>query len=167
MTSRTIEGRVWVVGDSVNTDAMYPGYAMKLSPQEAARHVFYELRPGWTDVVAPGDLVVAGANFGVGSSRPVASLFQLLGVQALLADEFNSLFHRNCVNFGLPALAVPGVRTMFSDGDVARVDIRTGSVENVTTGKQLQGGGLPDMVLEILDAGGLFPMLQRDGYAPA
>jgi 3-isopropylmalate/(R)-2-methylmalate dehydratase small subunit len=167
VTTRVVEGRVWVVGESVNTDAMYPGYAMKLSPQEAARHVFYELRPGWTDEVQPGDLVVAGANFGVGSSRPVASLFQLLGVRALIADEYNSLFHRNCVNFGLPALAVPAVRGMFSDGDIARVDIETGSVENVSTQGRLQGRGLPKLVPEILDAGGLFPMLQRDGYAPA
>ena len=162
-----IEGRVWVVGDSVNTDAMYPGYAMKLSAQEAAKHVFYELRPGWTDEVQPGDLVVAGGNFGVGSSRPVASLFQILGVRALLADEFNSLFHRNCVNFGLAALAVPGVHDLFSDGDVARVDIAAGTVENLSSGRGIEGPGLPQMVLEILDAGGLFPMLQRDGYVPA
>ncbi|HZP14899.1 MAG TPA: 3-isopropylmalate dehydratase [Nocardioides sp.] len=163
----TYEGRVWVVGDSVDTDAMYPGYAMKMQQPEAAKHVFYELRPGWTDEVQPGDLVVAGRNFGVGSSRPVASLFQILGVAGLLAEEFNSLFQRNCINVGLPALTVAGVHELFSDGDVARMDIASGVVENTTTGASIQGAGLPDMVLEILDAGGLFPMLRRDGYVPA
>jgi 3-isopropylmalate/(R)-2-methylmalate dehydratase small subunit len=98
-----IEGRAWVFGDSVDTDNMYPGFAMKLSLQEAAKHVFYDLRPGWTDQVAAGDIVVAGRNFGIGSSRPVAQLFLELGVAALVAEEFNSLFLRNSVNFGLPA----------------------------------------------------------------
>ena len=70
-----IEGRVWVVGDSVNTDAMYPAHAMKLPLAEAARLVFYDLRPGWADQVRPGDVLVAGRNFGIGSSRPVAALF--------------------------------------------------------------------------------------------
>ena len=64
-------GKVWVFGDDLNTDAMYPAFAMKMDPPEAARHVFYEVRPGWTDEVAPGDIVMAGRNFGVGSSRPL------------------------------------------------------------------------------------------------
>ena len=70
-----IEGRAWVFGDSVDTDNMYPGFAMKLPVGEAAKHVFYDLRPGWTDEVQAGDIVIAGKNFGIGSSRPVAQLF--------------------------------------------------------------------------------------------
>ncbi|MFC0434030.1 3-isopropylmalate dehydratase [Kutzneria buriramensis] len=161
-----IEGRVWVVGDSVTTDAMYPGYAMKLPLPEAARHVFYDLRPGWTDEVREGDVVVAGRNFGLGSSRPVASLFLELGVRALLADEFNSLFLRNCINFGLPALTVPGVRGIFADGDTARVDFVEGWCENVTTRAKIQAEPLPDFVRDILAAGGLLPKLAREGYVP-
>ena len=159
-----IEGRVWVVGDSVTTDAMYPGYAMKLPLDEAARHVFYELRPGWTDEVQPGDIVVAGRNFGLGSSRPVASLFKELGVRALIADEFNSLFLRNSINFGLPALTVPGVSKTFTDGDTARVDFVEGWCLNVTTDTRLDAEPLPDFVRDILDAGGLLPKLAREGY---
>ena len=90
-----IEARAWVFGDSVDTDTMYPGFAMKLPIEEAAKHIFYDLRPGWTDEVEPGDIVIAGRNFGIGSSRPVAQLFTQLGVAALVADEFNSLFLRN------------------------------------------------------------------------
>ncbi len=162
----SIEGRVWVVGDSVTTDAMYPGYAMKLPLPEAAKHVFYELRPGWTDAVEPGDIVVAGKNFGLGSSRPVASLFQQLGVQALIAEEFNSLFLRNCINFGLPALTVPGATQAFSDGDIARLDIAEGWCENATTGVRLDAEPLPALVLDILTAGGILPRLAREGYLP-
>ena len=91
-------------GDNLNTDAMYPAFAMKMDPPEAAKHIFYEVRPGWTDQVSPGDIVLAGKNFGLGSSRPVASLFTELGVAGLVAEEFNSLFFRNAVNAGLPAM---------------------------------------------------------------
>ncbi|WP_055489064.1 3-isopropylmalate dehydratase [Streptomyces sp. TP-A0356] len=161
-----ITGRVWVVGDSVTTDAMYPAFAMKLPIPEAARHIFYELRPGWSDQVRPGDIVVAGRNFGLGSSRPVAALFRELGVAALVADEFNSLFLRNCINHGLPALTVPGARAAFSDGDTARLDFADGWIENATSGSRLTGGALPPLVLDILAAGGILPKLAREGYIP-
>lgn len=160
------EGRVWVVGHSVNTDAMYPGFAMRLPYDEAAKYVFHDLRPGWTDDVSAGDIVVGGRNFGVGSSRPVAKLFTELGVAALVAEEFNSLFHRNCINYGLPALSVPGVHAAFADGDLARVDVAAGYVENLTTGTRLESPGLAPMLLDILAAGGLMPRLARDGYLP-
>ncbi|HEX4358278.1 MAG TPA: 3-isopropylmalate dehydratase [Pseudonocardia sp.] len=162
-----LEGRVWVVGDSVTTDAMYPGFAMKLPPEEAAKHVFYELRPGWTEQVAAGDIVVAGRNFGLGSSRPVATLFRHLGVRALIAEEFNSLFLRNAINFGLPALTVPGATDAFTDGDTAWLHLTEGWCENASTGVRLAAEPLPAFVLDILDAGGLLPKLAREGYLPA
>ncbi|MFI9274075.1 3-isopropylmalate dehydratase [Kitasatospora sp. NPDC052896] len=161
-----IRGRVWTVGDGITTDAMYPAFAMKLPIPEAAKHIFYELRPGWTEQVEPGDIVVAGRNFGLGSSRPVAALFRELGVAALVADEFNSLFLRNCINHGLPALTAPGVRATFSDGDTARLDLAGGRVENTTTGTRLTAGALPPLVLDILEAGGILPKLAREGYLP-
>ena len=105
---------------------MYPGFAMKLEPAQAARHVFYDLRPGWTDLVAAGDVLVAGRNFGVGSSRPVAPLLRRLGIAALVADEINSLFLRNAINYGLPAMTVPGVRGVINDGDEITVHLAEG-----------------------------------------
>ncbi|WP_217215600.1 3-isopropylmalate dehydratase [Streptomyces sp. AC550_RSS872] len=161
-----ITGRVWVVGDSVNTDAMYPGFAMRLPRAEAAKHVFYELRPGWTDQVASGDIVVAGRNFGLGSSRPVPSLFLELGIAALVAEEFNTLFFRNCINHGLPALKVPGVRAAFADGDTMTLDFAEGWVENAASGVRLDGGVLPQLVLDILADGGIWAKLVREGYVP-
>jgi 3-isopropylmalate/(R)-2-methylmalate dehydratase small subunit len=162
----TVRGKVWLFGDDINTDAMYPGFAMKLPFDEAARYVFHELRPGWVDQVDAGDIVVAGRNFGVGSSRPVARLFTSLGVSALLAEEFNGLFHRNAINFGMPALTVPGVRDLFVEGQEAEVDPAAGTVANLTTGARLQTAGLPPLLLDILDAGGLMPRLVRQGYLP-
>lgn len=151
MTLR-ITGEVWVFGDNLNTDAMYPAFAMKLEPAEAAKHVFYEVRPGWTDEVSAGDIVVAGKNFGLGSSRPVAALFNELGVAGLVAEEFNSLFFRNAVNAGLVAMTVPDA---------------TGVWRNETTGDSGSVPKLPDLILEIISSGGVLPRLAAQGYLPA
>jgi 3-isopropylmalate/(R)-2-methylmalate dehydratase small subunit len=161
-----IQARAWVVGDSVDTDNMYPGFAMKLPIDEAAKHIFYDLRPGWTDQVRPGDIVIAGKNFGIGSSRPVAQLFKQLGVAALVAEEFNSLFLRNSINFGLPAVTIPGVTAMISDQDQVVLDVRSATIERVADGTKLTGSPLPDFVLAILAQGGLLPKLVADGYIP-
>src|SRR6202008_4474243 len=157
-------GRVWVFGDNLNTDAMYPAYAMKRDPAEAARHIFYEVRPGWTDEVTPGDIVVAGRNFGVGSSRPVAALFTELGVAGLVAEEFNSLFFRNAVNAGLAAMTVPNATAVFSEGDIGTFDISTGEWRNETTGASGSVPKLPDLILEIIASGGVLPRLAAQGY---
>lgn len=163
----TVTGRVWVFGDSMNTDAMYPPDAMKLDIPEAAKMVFYEVRPGWTDQVAEGDIVVAGMNFGLGSSRPVAALFHELGVAALIAEEFNSLFFRNAVNAGLPAMTIPDATTIFSDGDTGTFDMRSGRWRNDTTGAAGNVAVLPELVLDIVASGGVLARLGEQGYLPA
>ncbi|MDT5326337.1 MAG: 3-isopropylmalate/(R)-2-methylmalate dehydratase small subunit [Mycobacterium sp.] len=161
-----ITGRVWVFGDDLNTDAMYPAFAMKMDPPEAARHVFYEVRPGWTDLVSPGDVVVAGAIFGVGSSRPVAALFSELGVAALVAEEFNSLFFRNAVNAGLPAMTLPNATALFTEGDTGTFDLSDGTWRNDTTGASGSVPRLPDLILDIIAEGGVMPRLAAQGYLP-
>lgn len=162
----SVTGLVWTFGDSLNTDAMYPAFAMKMDIAEASRHVFHQVRPGWTEQVAAGDIVIAGKNFGLGSSRPVAALFRRLGVAALVAEEFNSLFLRNAVNAGLPALTAPGVTGLFHDGDRGTFDFATGAYRNETTGAVGQGGALPPLVLEILASGGVLPRLAEQGFLP-
>jgi 3-isopropylmalate/(R)-2-methylmalate dehydratase small subunit len=162
-----VTGRVWVFGDSLTTDDMYPPDAMKLDLPEAAKHVFSTVRPGWTGQVRPGDIVVAGRNFGLGSSRPAAALFRQLGVAALVAEEFNSLFFRNAVNAGLPAMTVPDATSVFHDGDTATIDLATGTWSNQTT--QISGTVplLPDLVREIVAGGGVLARLAQQGYLPA
>jgi 3-isopropylmalate/(R)-2-methylmalate dehydratase small subunit len=162
-----ITGKVWVFGDDLNTDAMYPAFAMKMDPPEAAKHIFYELRPGWTDHVCAGDIVVAGKNFGLGSSRPVAALFTELGVAGLVAEEFNSLFFRNAVNAGLPAMTIPDVTTVFHEGDTGTFDLNTGHWRNDTTGVTGSVPKLPDLILDIVASGGVLPRLAAQGYLPA
>src|SRR3984885_2879174 len=160
-------GRVWVFGDSLNTDAMYPAFAMKMDPPEAARQIFYEVRSGWTDEVSPGDIVVAGKNFGIGSSRPVAALFVELGVAGLVAEEFNSLFFRNAVNAGLPAMTIPDATTVFSEGDTGTFNLASGEWRNETTGAGGAVPKLPDLILDIISSGGVLPRLAAQGYPPA
>ena len=159
-----LTGRAWVFGDSIDTDAMYPGFAMKLPIPEAARHVFYDLRPGWTDEARPGNIVVAGRNFGIGSSRPVAALMRHLDIAALVAEEFNSLFLRNAINNGLPALTVPGVRDLVGEGDEITIHLAEGWL--AAGSRRIGAAPLPRMVLDILDAGGLLPRLVADGCLP-
>jgi 3-isopropylmalate/(R)-2-methylmalate dehydratase small subunit len=166
----TRSGKVWKFGDRVNTDELYPGFAMKLPLDEAARYVFHATRPDWVDQVQPGDIVVGGRSFGMGSSRPVPLLFKRLGVSCILAEHFNSLFFRNCVNYGLPALAVAGVSELFTEGDIAEVDVAAATVRNRGTGAQLTTEALPEFVLDIMRAGGLNRMLRQRGLvldAPA
>ncbi|ORW97215.1 3-isopropylmalate dehydratase [Mycobacterium sp. IEC1808] len=165
--SLKFHGKLWVFGDNLNTDAMYPAFAMKMDPPEAAKHVFYQVRPGWTDEVSPGDIVVAGKNFGLGSSRPVAALFTELGVAGLVAEEFNSLFFRNAVNAGLPAMTLPHATEVFREGDTATFDLRAGTWRNDTTGDSGRVPKLPDLILEIIESGGVLPRLAEQGYLPA
>jgi len=160
----TFTGRAWVFGDEVNTDDMYPGFAMKLPIAESAQHMFDATRPDWPRQVRPGDIVVAGRNFGLGSSRPVALLFLELGVRCLLAEEFNSLFLRNSINYGLAALTVPGVTGEVAEGDTLEVDVAAGTVLDHRTGQRLSGSPTPEFLLRILRAGGLINQLERDGY---
>ncbi|OBF16103.1 3-isopropylmalate dehydratase [Mycobacterium kubicae] len=166
-SSLRFRGKVWVFGDSLNTDAMYPAYAMKMEPSEAAKHIFYQVRPGWTDEVSPGDIVVAGKNFGLGSSRPVAALFVELGVAGLVAEEFNSLFFRNAVNSGLPAITIPQATSVFGEGDTGTFDLAEGTWRNDTTGACGTVPRLPDLILDIIESGGVLPRLVEQGYLPS
>ncbi|WP_243769948.1 3-isopropylmalate dehydratase [Amycolatopsis acidicola] len=154
-------GRAWVFGDGINTDDMYPGFAMRLSIPDASRHMFHASRPGWPDLVKPGDIVVAGRNFGLGSSRPVPLLFKELGVAALVAEQFNSLFFRNCINYGLPAATLPDATKLITEGSTVDVDFTAGKLES--GGRTHEIAPLPEFLRSVLAAGGLFPQLEAAG----
>lgn len=162
--SLVLSGRTWVFGDHVTTDDMFPGYAMRMPIAEAAHEMFNASRTGWPEQVTSGDIVVGGANFGLGSSRPVALLFRELGVSCLVAEHFNSLFLRNSINYGLPILAVPGISEAVTEGDELTVDVVKATVINHTTGAQLKSKPYPEFLIEILLRGGLLQRLEEDGY---
>ncbi|GAB2480400.1 LeuD/DmdB family oxidoreductase small subunit [Nocardiopsis aegyptia] len=163
-TDLSVTGRAWVFGDDVNTDDMYPGFAMKLPMAEASRFMFNATRPGWSDLVEPGDVVVAGRNFGLGSSRPVAELFTALGVTALIAEQYNSLFLRNCLNLGLPAVTVPDARAFVSEGDVVSIDVEHGVAMNDSTGVERAFTRFPGFLVDMLRSGGLIRQLEVAGH---
>jgi len=160
-------GRVWKFGNNVNTDLMLPVQAFYLSAEEQARWVFRANRPGWVDQVRPGDIVVGGRNFGTGSSRPAARSLKNLGLACLVAHSINGLFFRNCVNFAFPAMECRGVLDAFDEGETAEVDFDACSVRNAVRGTKLDAIGLPPKLLDLLKAGGIYPLLEREGLIAA
>ena len=157
------KARVWKVGDNINTDLILPIQAFYLPAAEQPKYVFHANRPGWSDLVKPGDILIGGKNFGMGSSRPAARSLKNLGIACLVAPSINGLFFRNCVNFAFPAVECPGVDDAFNEGEVAEVDFDTGVVRNTTRGTTLKGRPMPPRLLELVKAGGIYPLLEREG----
>lgn len=162
VVTATFSGRVRKFGDGIDTDIMYPGSALRMDPGEAATHLFEALVPGWSETVQRGDVIVGGKNFGIGSGRPVGTLFHILGIRIVLADSISSLFQRNCINAGLYALAVPGLPAACEEGDVITVDVAGGLAE--VNGTQASFSPPPPFLRRIVDAGGVLNLLMADGY---
>jgi 3-isopropylmalate/(R)-2-methylmalate dehydratase small subunit len=156
-------GRVWKFGASINTDLMLPGHLLLASPEEQKRALFALNRPGWVDQVTPGDIIVAGPNFGTGSSRPAPRSMRNLGIACLLAESINGLFFRNSVNMGFVALDCPGVDRAFAEGHVAEVSIERWTVRNRDTGQVLPIPPIPEPLLALMLNGGMFPYLEKQG----
>jgi 3-isopropylmalate/(R)-2-methylmalate dehydratase small subunit len=158
-----IAGRVWMFGDNINTDLMVPGPVLYSPEDEQKRAVFSANRPGWVDQVKPGDIILGGHNFGMGSSRPAARSLRNLGLACLVADTINGLFFRNAVNFGFLAVSCPGVSAAFTEGQEAEVSIETWTVKNRATGQQLKAEPIPAALLTLMLDGGIYPSLERAG----
>ena len=158
-----IEGTGWVFGNDINTDLILPGAAFLLPVEEQIKYCFSANRPGWSDEVQPGDIVVAGSNFGLGSARPIGNVFARLGVAGIIASTFNGLGLRNCVNYGVHVLPCPGAIDAIADGDRIAVDWQAGTVRNVSQGSEITGKALPQDLLDIAEAGGVIPVLRAEG----
>lgn len=158
-----ISGRVWKFGDNINTDLMMPGPALYLPEAERIRYVFQANRPGWVDVMQPGDFIVGGRRYGVGSSRPAALSLRNLGVGCVIAESINGLFFRNCVNFGLLALECPGVHAMFEEGQTAVVSTEDFTVRNEQTGEVRKASPVPRQLVDLMCGGGIFRLLESQG----
>jgi len=159
-----ISGRVWKFGDNISTDLMLPGPALALVEKEQVRWVFQANRPGWIDEVQPGDIVIGGKSFGIGSGRPAARSLRNLGIGCLVADSINRLFFRNRVGYGLIALACPGVSAAFDEGQIAEVSIEARTVRNQTTGGTLNTNPIPESLAKLMLSGGIYPLLEREGF---
>jgi|SRR5438552_1059662 len=162
--ANTFTGRVWKFGDDINTDLVIPGFAVMWTLDEQLPHCFSANRPGWVDEVQPGDVLLGGRNFGVGSARDIGAVFHALGISGVAAESFNGLGLRNCLNSGLPSLPCPGILDAFDEGDIADVDWTTGLVKNVTKGTTLEGNPVPKALQDIVQAGGVENVLRNEGY---
>jgi len=155
-------GRVWKFGDRISTDLMMPGHRVLANPdlsvEEAAKFCMEANRPGWAEnEVQPGDILVAGINFGCGSSRNGSQSLKALGIAVVLAESVSRIHLRNAVNIGLPTLVAPGIIEFVEDGQSLEVNIVTGEIKNLETGSTLSAEaweeGTPPY--QILMAGGL------------
>ena len=164
MSNRKVTGKVWKFGSDINTDLVIPNFAIYLKRKEQPQHCFVANRPGWVNEVRPGDILIAGTNFGVGSGRPIGDVFVDLGLGAVVAESFNGLGLRNCVNAGLASLPCRGILDAFDEGDVAEVDWATGEVRNLTKGTTLTGQALPPEIRSIIEVGGVEDMLRSEGF---
>ena len=152
--------RAWVFGDSVDTDVITPGRYMKLPVEEIAQHCLEAVSPGFSTQVKPGDAVVAGRNFGCGSSREQApAALKQLGVAAVIAESFAGIFFRNSLNLGLPALVCKDAKQI-RDGDRLEVDFQNSIIRN-SDGKTFAFEPIPPHLLEMVRDGGLIPHLEK------
>lgn len=153
-------GRVWKLGADIDTDALAPGRWMTLALPELAAHCLEAVRPGFAREVRPGDVIAAGPNFGVGSSREQAgAALEHLGIVAVLAPSFTGIFFRNAINVGLPVLTCPEAQRL-ADGERTALDLRQGIVTRADGGT-LVCEPLPTFLRDIVAAGGLLPSLKR------
>ncbi len=159
-----LKGKAFKFGDGISTDHIIPGrYAhIRSNLPELARHVLEDADPTFVSRVREGDFIVAGSNFGLGSSREHAPLvIKMAGVSAILAKSVARIFFRNAINLGLPVLIcdTDGI----NDGDELEVDLSAGTVKDVTSGQKLTFGRIPEVMLRILDEGGLIPYIKKHG----
>ena len=156
-----ISGKAWTYGDDVDTDMLAPGAYMKGPVEELATHCLEAIDPDFARQVADGDVVVAGRNFGMGSSREqAAQVLRMLGVRAVIAKSFGGIFYRNAFNLGLLALVSDDAGRV-GLGDTIAVDAAAGRIANQTTGEAFACEPVPPHLLGIVRAGGLIPYLEE------
>ena len=159
-----LKGRAFKFGDNISTDHITPGRLAHLRSNlpELAKHVLEDADPTFATRIKAGDFIVAGSNFGLGSSREHAPLIiKMAGVSAMLTKSVARIFFRNAINLGLPVLICD--TTLIDDGDELEVDLAASTVKDITNGTQLTFGKIPEVMLHILDEGGLIPYIQKYG----
>jgi len=159
-----LRGRAFKFGDSISTDHILPGRFAHLRSNlpELAKHVLEDANSTFVSRVKEGDFIVAGSNFGLGSSREHAPLvIKMAGVKAILAKSVARIFFRNAINLGLPVLICDTDK--INDGDELEIDLKAGTIRDITSGDRFTSGKIPEVMLRILDEGGLIPYIQKHG----
>jgi 3-isopropylmalate/(R)-2-methylmalate dehydratase small subunit len=159
-----LKGKALKFGDDISTDLIQPGRYnyLRSNLPELAKHVLEDADPTFASRVKKGDFIVAGKNFGLGSSREHApAILKLAGVSAILAKSVARIFFRNAINVGLPVLICD--TDMIKDGNELEIDLVSGTIKDLTNGAKLTSGKIPDVMLKILDEGGLVPYIKKYG----
>ncbi len=158
-----LKGKVHKFGDDVNTDEIIPARYLNTSdPEELAKHAMEDADPDFVNKMKPGDFIVAGKNFGCGSSRehaPVA--LKAAGIAAVIAGSFARIFYRNAFNMGLPILESPQAAAALKVGDEISVDLDTGEITHLATGKKFPSQPIPPFMQELLADGGLMAHIKK------
>jgi 3-isopropylmalate/(R)-2-methylmalate dehydratase small subunit len=157
-----LQGKAFKFGNDISTDLIIPGRFLHLRSNlpELAKHALEDADPTFVRRVKPGDFVVGGNNFGLGSSREHAPLvIKMAGVSAVLARSFARIFFRNAINIGLPVLVCDTDK--ISDSDGLEIDLSQGTIHDLTNGAKLDFSPVPDIMLRILNEGGLVPYIQK------
>ncbi len=157
-----IKGKVHKFGDDINTDDIIAAkYLVSTDPKELGKHCMETISPNFSQAVSPGDIIVAGRNFGCGSSRehaPVA--IKGCAVAAVIAKSFAAIFFRNAINIGLPFLESCDVE-LINDGDIIEIDLASGVIKNITQGKNYKTQAFPDFLQQIVASGGLINWVKK------
>ena len=167
MTKLLLKGRVAaVLPENTDTDVIYPGRYLNITDRDqTAEHLFELAYPDVRAHIQPGDFLVAGRNFGCGSSREqAAAAVKYAGVGAVIAVSFARIFYRNAINLGLPAIVA---EVEAAEGDELAIDLEAGRIENLTQGREFKAAALDPRAVELLEAGGLIPYLKRKVVAQA
>ena len=163
--SLVIKGKVWKFGDDINTDYMAPGF-INNQPWELARKSILHVHPGFTDGFQAGDVIVAGENFGCGSSREAAPAnLKRLQVGCVVAESFGRIFLRSSVAIAFPVLICRGVSGAFEEGDQLELNYDASLVRNLTRGTEVKGTPLPAELVRIVAAGGMMQLLRQESGA--
>lgn len=160
---KKIRGIVHKYGDNINTDVIIPARYLNVSaPAELALHCMEDIDSGFITSVQPGDIIVACANFGCGSSREHAPLaIKAAGIGCVIAQSFARIFYRNSLNIGLPILECKDAPANIRDGDILEVDLATGAIADLSNNLRFKSSLFPKFMLELIEAGGLIEYTKR------
>ncbi len=158
-----LKGKVWRFGDDIDTDAIIPArYLNTTDHEELARHCMEDIDPEFTGRVSRGDIIVAGKNFGCGSSREHAPIaIKASGISCVIASSFARIFYRNAFNIGLPILESPEASEAICEGDEIEVDLDTGEIKDITKGRSFWSRPVPPFMQDLVKAGGLMEWVKK------
>ncbi len=158
-----VRGKAVKFGNNIDTDVIIPSkHLVLMDMKELAKHAMEGIDPSFAEKAAKGVIIVAGKNFGCGSSREQAPLaLKYAGVKCVLAESFARIFFRNSINIGLPILECPGISSMVEEGDELEVNLEAGVVKNLSKNTTINATKLPEFILEILMDGGLINHLRK------